>query len=174
MLIDKLNNLLLIILVILVIFCIAFYIYNGFDIKLESILYNENFDNILENKTYLLELMNIAKQNANKILKEKFIADTNSIFKSDAINYNNSLNELQTWLDNSYYGDNGILAQIQSNLRTAENIRTVDKQALLDLLTNMYIINYINYINRQNAESYKMYLKYNNPKNNKYYTQYLK
>ena len=175
--IDKINNTLLIILLILVIFCICFYIYNGFNMN------NMDNNNKIDNKIVLLELMKKAKQNAeakinkmNKIIntKEKFIVDDRLLQKNDAINYYNSLNAIQSWLDNSYNGSNGILEQISSELQTASTIHQQDKRAILDLLTNIYIIAYINSTNRHNAEAYKVYLKYSKPENNKYYTQYMK
>ena len=181
--IYKINNTLLIILLILVIFCVCFYIYNGFNMKNIDNKIDNNIDNKIDNKIVLLELMKKAKQNAeekikkmNKInnTKEKFLVDDRLLQKNDAINYYNSLNAIQSWLDNSYNGSNGILEQISSELQTASTIRQQDKQAILDLLTNIYIVAYINSTNRHNAEAYKVFLKYSKPENNKYYTQYMK
>ena len=199
--IEKINNTLLIILLILVIFCICFYTYNGFNMKNigKNIVYYDNFGNSIDNKIVLLELMEKAKDNAQSTIskmntiinrkigakmgtkmsaanntKEKFLVDDRLLQENDAINYYNNLNAIQSWLDNSYNGDYGILAQISSELQTASNIRQQDKQAILDLLTNIYIIAYLNSNNRKNAEAHKVYLKYSNPKNNKYYSQYMK
>jgi hypothetical protein len=144
---------------------------------------NMDNNNNIDNKIVLLELMEKAKQNAeakiNKMngiinTKEKFLVDDRLLQKNDAINYYNSLNAIQSWLDNSYNGSNGILEQISSELQTASTIRQENKQAILDLLTNIYIVAYINSTNRHNAEAYKVFLKYSKPENNKYYTQYMK
>lgn len=176
--IDKLNSILLIILLILIIFCIGVYIYT--DANISNIVSIDQFDNITDDKSYLLELMSEANENATKILKERFgisttiAIDTRQILKKDAENYYNSINAVQYWLDNNYNGEYGIIARIKADIETAQNIRKVNKKALLNLLTNVYIISYLNYTNKQNAESYKMYLKYNDPQKNKYYTQYLK
>lgn len=195
--IEKINNTLLIILLILVIFCICFYTYNGFNMTNigKNIVYYDNFDNTIDNKIILLELMEKAKDNAQSTIskmdtiinanmsakmsaakntKEKFVVDNRLLLENDAINYYNNLNAIQSWLDNSYNGPYGILAQISSDMQTASNIRQQDKKAILDLLTNIYIIAYINSNNRKNAEAYKVYSKYSNPKNNKYYSQYMK
>lgn len=170
--IDKINNILLIIFIILLIFCISFYLYNGTNIT--NIIKNEQFDNILDNKTVLLELIKEAKLNATKIIKEKFSIDESQILQSNAINYINNINTIQSWLDNSYNGEYGIMAKLQTELKNASDIRKANKNAILTLLTNIYVISYINYVNKQNAESYKMYAKYNDAIKNKYYNQYLK
>lgn len=167
--IKDINYTLLIILVILVIFCVSFYVYNG--VNVSNIIKYDNFNNVVDSNTMLLELMNVAKENATKKLKEKFNINTELLLEADANNYYKSINETQSWLDNSYNGD---IAKISSYLKTTKDLRNSNKEELLNLLTNIYIINYINYINKQNSESYKMYLKYNNPNKNKYYKQYMK
>jgi len=169
--ITQLNNILLVILVILVIFCIGVYIYT--DTNISNFIYHERFDNIVDNKSLMLELMATAKENAEKILKERFAVDNRLILQNDAEKYYNNLNAMQSWLDNTYNGEYGILAKIKADLQTASETRNIDKKSILILLTNIYVINYINFINKQNAESYKMFLKYETPKNNKYYNQYL-
>jgi hypothetical protein len=169
--INEINNMLLVILVILVIFCIGVYLYT--DTNISNIIYHERFDNIVDNKTLMLELMETARQNATKILKEKFAVDNRLILQNDAENYYNNLNAMQSWLDDTYNGEYGILAKIKAQLQTTAETRDINKKSILTLLTNIYIINYINFINKQNAESYKMFLKYEDPKNNKYYNQYL-
>lgn len=169
--ITQLNNILLVILVILVIFCIGVYIYT--DTNISNFIYHERFNNIVDNKSLMLELMATAKENAEKILKEKFAVDNRLILQNDAEKYYNNLNAMQSWLDNTYNGEYGILAKIKAELQTASETRNIDKKSILILLTNIYVINYINFINKQNAESYKIFLKYEDPKNNKYYNQYL-
>ena len=141
--------------------------------NISNIIYNEHFDNIVDNKALMLELMATAKENAAKILKEKFAVDNRLILQNDAVKYYNNLNAMQFWLDDTYNGEYGIMAKIKAELKIASEKRNIDKQAILELLTTIYVINYINFINKQNAESYKMFLKYEDPKNNKYYNQYL-
>jgi len=141
--------------------------------NISNIIYHERFDNIVDNKALMLELMATAKENAEKILKEKFAVDNRLILQNDAEQYYNNINAMQYWLDNTYSGEYGILAKMQAELKIASETRNINKQAILELLTNIYVINYINFINKQNAESYKMFLKYEDPKNNKYYNQYL-
>jgi hypothetical protein len=170
--IVKINNILLNIFVVLVIFCICSYVYRNANVS--DIIKIDHFNNIADNKTILLELMKNAKDNAIKVLKEKFLVDERLILQKNAVNYYNNLNAFQSWLDNTYEGEYGIIAKLNKDLETASETRLINKQEILKLLTNIYIINYINFINRQNAESYKMFLKYETPENNKYYKQYLK
>jgi hypothetical protein len=171
--IKDINYTLLIILVILLIFCISFYLYNGTNVS--NIIKYDNFNNIVDNDTFLLELMNTAKIIATKTIKEKFNMNTNNLILEDnAKYYSNNLNAVQSWIDNSYNGEEGTIAKILSNVRNANNLRNLNKQKLLDLITDIYIISYINSINKQNAESYKMYLKYKDHMTNKYYRQYMK
>jgi hypothetical protein len=170
--IKDINYTLLIILIILVIFCVSFYVYNG--VNVSNIIKYDNFNNIVDSNTMLLELMNVAKTNATKKLKEKFNINTELLLEDDANNYYKSINEMQSWLDNSYNGEYGDIAKISSYLKTTKDLRNSNKEKLLELLTTVYYISYINNMNKQNAESYKMYLKYNNPKKNKYYKQYMK
>lgn len=165
------NNLLLIILIILILFCILTYLYTNGDIT--TILSHDNFDNVADNKLNMLQLMTNAKQNAQKILKERFLVDERQIIQNDAINYLNSVNAVQSWLDNTYKGEYGIMDQIKADVQKVSESRNYNKQQLLELFTNIFVISYINLINKQNAESYKMYLKYNKPIQNKYYSQYL-
>ena len=170
--IKDINYTLLIILVILLIFCISFYLYNGTNVS--NIIKYDNFNNIVDNDTFLLELMNTAKIIATKTIKEKFNMNTNLILEDNAKYYSNNLNAVQSWIDNSYNGEEGTIAKILSIVKNANNLRNLNKQDLLDLITNIYIISYINSINKQNAESYKMYLKYKDHMTNKYYRQYMK
>lgn len=127
----------------------------------------------------MLDIMNQAKTDAKvKInemgmnntsnIKEKFSALTQA--EADSIIQN--LNSINYWIRNNYMGTNGIKILIQNMIKNANNARDTSKETLLKLLTNIYVIEYIDSINHQNAESYKVFLKYNNPKNNKYYSQY--
>jgi hypothetical protein len=136
-------------------------------------------DSEIDKNAYLLELISKAKDNAKENInknKEKFISAVNQnlLLDSDAQNYFISLNNIDNWIQNDYNGPNGIKEYIKGLVKNAANERIENKQLILDTLTNMYIISYLDSINHQNAEAYKVYLKYNNPKNNKYYMQYLK
>jgi hypothetical protein len=170
--IKDINYTLLIILVILVIFCVSFYIYNGLNVS--NIIKYDNFNNVVDSNTILLELMKTAKDNATKQIKEKFNIHTELLLKDDADKYDYNLGATQSWLEKSYYGELGVIAKISSELKKTNELRNSNKEELLNLLTNVYYISYINNMNKQNAESYKMYLKYNNPNKNKYYKQYMK
>jgi low affinity Fe/Cu permease len=126
-----------------------------------------------ENKIEMLELMNEAKQNAQKEInnrREKFTALT---LTQDAANqYMNELNFLNYWVQNNT-GNKGIMKQLDELVKTANATRTKNKKVLVDILTNIYTMQYLDFLNQQNAEAYKVYAKYSNPQNNKYYTQYI-
>jgi hypothetical protein len=136
-------------------------------------------DNDIDNQTYLLNLIVEAKENAKAKInnnKERFISPVNEnlLLESDAQNYLISLNNIDNWIQNEYNGSDGIKQYIKGLVKNAANNRAENKQLILDTLTNIYIISYLDSLNRQNAETYKVYLKYKDPKNNKYYAQYLK
>jgi len=165
--------------IIVIIFLLLGYYYknnykNLYDSSNNKIIGNvNNFDNIVELNSEMLELIALANQNAKKIIqKENFLVDERLIKESDANNYLYSLNNIQLWLNNTMYGNNGILAKIKVNLNKANNIRVEEKQKILELLTNIFIIQYINYINKHNAQSYNIYSKYKNPESNKFLKQY--
>ena len=82
------------------------------------------------------------------------------------------LNFLNYWLQNNS-GNNGIMGQINELVQNANDTRVANKKILVDILTNIYSMAYLDLLNAQNAEAYKVYAKYGNPRNNKYYTQYL-
>jgi hypothetical protein len=145
--------------------------------------YNKENDFTEDYKLYaldnMLDIMNQSKKDAkdkinkmginnNNNIKEKFKALTQE--EADAIIQN--INSVNYWIRNNYMGTNGIKVIIQSMIKNANNTKDANKETLLKLLTNIYVIEYIDSINRQNAESYKVFLKYSNPKNNKYYSQY--
>ena len=73
------------------------------------------------------------------------------IVEKEAEKYYNSLNDIQTWLDNSFNGEYGFLEEIKNYLKNAENVKNIQRDSLLKLLTSIYIINYINYVNKNNA-----------------------
>jgi hypothetical protein len=126
-----------------------------------------------ETKIEMLELMNEAKQNAQKEInnrREKFTALT---LTQDAANqYMNELNFLNYWVQNNT-GNKGIMKQLDELVKTANTTRTNNKKVLVDILTNIYTMQYLDFLNQQNTEAYKVYAKYGNPRNNKYYAQYI-
>lgn len=138
------------------------------------IMYNNNHsssDIDIENKIQMLELMNEAKNNAKEQIKktrEKFTALT----QKEANDYLTELNFLNYWVQNNT-GNQGVMKQINELVKNANNTRIANKKTLIDILTNMYSMAYLDFINHQNTEAYKVYSKYSNPRNNKYYTQYL-
>ena len=129
----------------------------------------------IENKTQLLELMNEAKNNAKEKIKntrEKFSSLEGALTKDEANAYLSELNFLNYWLQNNS-GSNGIMGQINELVQYANDVRTTHKKVLVDILTNMYSMAYLDFLNHQNTEAYKIYAKYSNPRNNKYYTQFI-
>jgi hypothetical protein len=146
--------------------------YNGLDFS--KIIYD---DMVMDNKIKTLEMFNEAIRKANiKIRKEKFTSqlDQRQITQPDAINYYSQLENIQSWLNNNYYGENGILENIKYKLSVVNDIREKEKEEIINLLSNIYVIAYIDQINKANAESYKTYLKYGDIRNNPYYNQYLR
>jgi hypothetical protein len=137
---------------------------------------NQTSDIEIENKTQMLELMNEAKKNAkeqiNKNTQEKFDSLSSSLTQDEANAYQSELNFLNYWIQNNS-GNNGIMGQINELVQNANNSRIANKKVLVDILTNMYSMAYLDFLNHQNTEAYKIYAKYSNPRNNKYYTQFL-
>lgn len=137
---------------------------------------NQTSDIEIENKTQMLELMNEAKKNAkeqiNKNTQEKFDSLSSSLTQDEANAYQSELNFLNYWIQNNS-GNNGIMGQINELVQNANNSRVANKKVLVDILTNMYSMAYLDFLNHQNTEAYKIYAKYSNPRNNKYYTQFL-
>ena len=182
--ITHINDTLFIILVILIIFCMLFYIYHNGNIS--QLIY---YDTQMDTTNHFMDVITTAKSNAHEIIKkienelpittriqtkEKFdTPDERRLLISDANNYDIQLNNLSTWLNTSYYGDNGILKNLKYQLTQANNYRTEKRDDLIKLLTNIYILAYLDSMYKNNAEVYKMYLKYRNPTENKYYQQYI-
>jgi len=185
------NNTLLILLVILVIFCILYLFYNGQDFS-KLIYYNSSIDD----KQLIMEIMTIAKNNAiqqikeiqlntlknNKSInnqsinnqvknKERFDNQQSQLLQNNAIKYNYSLNNIYEWVK-SINEPNGMLNQIKQNLLIASKLRQEEKEKIIQNITNIYILEFLEQINKTNAVSYKVYDKYKNPTENKYYKQY--
>ena len=84
--------------------------------------------------------------------------------------YGSQLDNLQSWLDTN---TSELLNKIKIELDKYNENREENKDKILSLLTNIYVLNYIYKLNKDNAEVYKVYLKYNDPKKNMYYKPYL-
>ena len=152
---------------------------------------DNNIDNnIVENNIELLDLINTATKNAqthisntlakthsqinknNKYNKEDFgvVYDENLLTNDDANNIKLALSATNFLLENNYGANSTI--NIDEKKKEFIKIKEINKQSILKVLTNIYIIKYIESINKSNAESYKTFLQYDNPNNNKYYKQY--
>jgi len=181
--IIHINDTLFIILVILIIFCVLFYIYHGGN--LSQLIYYDNRTDITK---HLISVNTTAKSNARETIKkiendltnsgskskENFaIIDERRLLIKNANKYDIQLNNLSTWVDTSYYGENGLLNNLKYQLTLADNYRTEKREELIKLLTNIYVLAYLDSMYKNNAEVYKMYLKYRNPVENKYYQQYI-
>jgi hypothetical protein len=116
--------------------------------------------------------MNEAKNNVKTDIREKFSSLSGPLTRDEANAYLVELNFLNYWIQNNT-GQNGISGQIGNLVQRANNSRIANKKVLVDILTNIYSMAYLNFINHQNTEAYKVYAKYGNPRNNKYYRQYL-
>ena len=176
--IHNINNMLYIILIILIIYNICLYLY--YDPKNNTTIskYNafskhvdNNIDNNIDNKLLILDLLNIATNNAQQIInhtiKEKF---TSFLTVNDINKQNLALDAIMHTLDTEYTNDidpnnpdnpNSIINKLKNKLSDAGEVTNTNKETLLKMLTNIYIINYINFTNTQNAEAYKTFLKYN-------------
>ena len=175
-----LSPILLISIVIVAIFIFFCLVYNRKD------MLDTNLDTNLEKQSELLEIIMQAKllakdkienhvkqQLTNKNLRERFNTVLSTpLTDEEAEQYLIQLNFLADWVNNNT-GDNGIMQDINQLIQQANSQRIVDKTTLINILSNMYAMSYLEMIKRQNAEAYKVYAKYNNPRNNKYYQQYL-
>ena len=178
----------ILIILIILIFLIIYYnmcdnVYNGVE---NTYIFSSD---ILDNKILLLNELNIASDNASKRITntlntklntntntkknmERFVAIDNRILTlNDILKQQLSLKAIQHALDNKY---KTIIDDIQPAIIETKNNTNINTQKLRDMLSNIYLINYINFTNKQNAEGYKVYLQYSKPyENNKYYKQYL-
>ena len=167
-------TLLLIILVILLIFCFM----KAFFYKSQEVVFgNSHSDSHSHNDTSnpKLHKHNI-KHNIimlNKIIKDCKISiqeKFENITKTEAELNIIKLNELSKIINNI---ENENLEKIKTTIDNVKNQRFDNKQKILDVLTNIYILRYLEIINKGNAASYKEFIKYQNPKENTYYKQYL-
>ena len=149
--------------------------------------FNNVDNNIVENNIELLDLINTATKNAqthisntlakthsqiNKNNKEDFgvIYNENLLTNDDANKIKLALSATYFLLENNYGATSN--TNIEEKTLAFKKINDINKQSILKVLTNIYIIKYIESINKSNAESYKTFLQYDNPNNNKYYKQY--
>jgi len=182
------NNTLLILLVILVIFCILYLFYNGQDFS--KLIY---YDSSIDDKHVTMEIITHAKNNAiqqikemqNNALKnnqsmnnnlknkERFLVDNRQLLQNNAINYNDSLDNIDEWIKN-INAPNGMMEQIKKQLLIASKLRLEEKENIIRNITDIYILAFLEQINKANAVSYKVFDKYKNPTENKYYKQYIR
>lgn len=162
----------LIVSLLVVLFIVFYFVYKQKENK--HVMLDENIDSRIEENTELLNLMNQAKSKAKeKIQTERFNTTLTSPLSEDEANqYLVQLNFLSAWIQNNT-GDKGIMRELNQLIQRANSERIADKTILLNILSNMYAMSYMEMLHRQNAEAYKVYSKYENPRNNKYYTQYL-
>ena len=100
---------------------------------------------------------NTTKNNKVKLIQERF-----SVSQAEAEAYLTNINN-----------ENASLTELNNIINIITNTNTQNKQIITEALKNAYYLQYINDMNKQNAIAYKQYLTYKNPKQNKYYQQYL-
>lgn len=129
-----------------------------------------NYDsNINRNKInqQIMHLHRLIDESKNK-MKENFDASIMSEEEAQALL--KQLIETIAFLDNINTVE---LPIILEKINEINQQRIANKQEILKTLTSIYIYRYIQTINEGNAAANKEYLKYQNPKENKYYKQYL-
>ena len=182
-------TLILILLIILIIYCVMKYkLYN-----LQEIMYDEhdntdntdNTENIQHiNTNTKKNLSNISSEEINIKIKYYIITLNDIIDKSkvkikenfDGLTYNelqSNLTNLQALTTNLNNFQTNDLVKIKNSISDISDKRLVNKDKILELLTNIYTLRYIEYINQGNAASYNEYNKYLSPKQNIFYKQYL-
>jgi hypothetical protein len=182
------NQKIYIVLIIIIIFITLILIYNpkysninkNKDINIET---DEHIDEHIDENIELLQIIKKSQKNALEKFKSmnifnNTILNNKETFKevitlNDANIYLDQLNKLNSYIEYNYSGSSGLKNMILDMLKNANIERNANKETLLQLLTNLYLISYIEQLGRKNAEAYKVYIKYDNPKNNKYYSQFL-
>ena len=173
-------TLLLILLVIFIIFCFM----KVFFYKSQSLIFdndsssanvsnsvnysknNSDPETIKYNIKYNVISLSKIIEDSKTYIYEKFDNVTEDEIKANLNNLNTLLNNLSTF-------ETVDLVEIRSTIEEISRQRIINKEKILNLLTNIYILRYIEIINKTNAVSYKEYLKYQNPKSNMFYKQYL-
>ena len=145
MAINTKTNLLMLILVILLIYCIMYHFkYNG-----------HKSNQYLDSKTNIIKkLENIQNNNINRS-KENF-----QMTLDDFEKYWTDLQLINSTVDN-----------IDIDKMASANEENQKKMS--NLLKTIYGIQYIDYVNKGNADSYKEYLKYKTPEANIFYQSIL-
>jgi len=166
-------TLLLIIIVIFIIFCFM----KVFIYKSQSLMFDSNNDNNNDNRNinpetikynikYNIISLNKVIEDSKIYINEKFVNITEDEITANLTNLNTLLNNLNTF-------ETVDLVRIRSTIEEVGRQRIINKEKILNLLTNIYMLRYLEIINKTNAVSYKEYLKYQNPKSNMFYKQYL-
>ena len=174
--------LILILLIIVLLFCfMQCYVYNS-----QPIMYNEL--DLKHDKKY--NHTPTITQKINKIieLKDKEIKKNINILsgtiketkKKMQENFEDlSVEEIRANLDtldnleiNLTDFQNNDIVKIINTMALIQAQRIEDKDKIVDLLTNIYVLASIDNINKGNAASYKEYMKYKDLDNNIYYNQY--
>jgi hypothetical protein len=173
-------TLLLIIIVIFIIFCFM----KVFIYKSQSLMFDSNSDNDNDNDNNNNDNNNINPETIkynikyNIISLNKIIEDSKIYINEKFVNVTEdeitaNLTILNTLLNNLNTFETVELVNISSTIEEVGRQRIINKEKILNLLTNIYMLRYLEIINKTNAVSYKEYLKYQNPKSNMFYKQYL-
>ena len=139
-----LNDTLLFIFIILVLFCIMYLVYYGTDFT-KLIYYDNRIDNTINNNTEILKIINTAKDKAQakfNTIKERFAIDQRLIQEQDALNYMDSLNTLSAWVNKNkdITNPNSMLYQLNLQLQQANQYRQEQKDIIIENLANIYKI----------------------------------
>ena len=174
-------TLLLIILVILLIFCFM----KAFFYKSQQLIFDSDSDRDSHSDSHSdihsdIHNPKLCKHNIkhNIIMLNKIIEDSKKYIKEKFEDISNAqaqfnLENLDILSDNIDKIENKGLEEIQKTIENVKNQRIINKEKILDVLTNIYILRYLEIINKGTAASYHEFIKYQNPKENKYYKQYL-
>jgi len=161
-------TLLLMILIIIIIFCTMHQTcYKSQPVEFNNNTYLSNIDENINEKIdeNIIKLHNII-EDSNITLKDKFV----DISANELKQYSDSLKKLSVNINNLNTND---LLSIQKTINEVKKQKAINKQQILDVLTNIYILRYIDFVNQGNAVSYHEFVKYQNPNQNTFYKQYL-
>ena len=111
-------------------------------------------------------MLNKIIEDSKKYIQEKFedISNEQAKFNIDNLKIlSGNIDDIET----------ASLVDIKKTIENVKAQRIINKQKILDTLTNIYVLRYLEIINKGTAASYHEFIKYQNPKENKYYKQYL-